>query len=284
MVGADSPTLRRRELAARLRALRHRSGRNIDDVAAELLCSPAKISRIETGQRGANARDVRDLCRLYGVNTAEQEQLMTLARESRQRAWWQQADVSYGTFIGLEQAAASIIEYSPLPIPGLLQTPAYARALIHGVDFFMSDAEVEAQVSARLTRQNILERDQPPDLSFIIDESALHRRVGGAHVMAEQIDRLLELADRPRITIQVIDYNAGAHPGVASNFQVVSFTDTTASSVVFVEGILGEFYLETDKDLARYRRTFDHLRSVALSPANSLELMAAVRKSHEPAA
>jgi len=284
MAGERTPTLRRRELAARLRALRHESGKTIEEVARELLCSPTKISRIETGRRGAVLRDVRDLCRLYDVSPSEQEQLMSLARESKERAWWQGYDIgaTYRTLIGLESAATAISDYQPTAIPGLLQTTDYARALIRGAGEGRTEQEIEEQVKLRVNRQRILDRDDPPYVSFIIDEAATRRLVGGREVMASQLDALLEAAERPQISLQVLDFEAGAHPGLPGSFGIVEIEESPASSIVFVEGHQGDFYLEGSSDLKRYRRIFDQLRSIALSPKNSLDFIAAVRDRIRP--
>lgn len=283
VVAEHAPTLRRRELAARLRALRHESGKTIEEVARELLCSPTKISRIETGRRGAVLRDVRDLCRLYDVSPAEQEQLMSLARASKERAWWQGYDIgaTYRTLIGLESAATAISDYQPTAIPGLLQTPEYARALIEGAGERRTQ-EIDEQVKLRINRQRILDRPDPPYVSFILDEAATRRLVGGREVMANQLDALLAACERPHISLQVLDFEAGAHPGLPGSFGIVEIEESPASSIVFVEGHHGDFYLEGSVDLKRFRRIFDQLRSIALSPKNSVDFIAAVRDRIRP--
>ena len=279
MAGEHTPTLRRRELAARLRVLRHGTGLTIEEVARELQCSPTKISRIETGQRGAILRDVRDLCRLYRVSATEQEQLLALTRESKERAWWQGYDLdpTFRTLIGLESAATAFAEYQPSFVPGLLQTPEYAREVIRGMGEFRAEQQIDELVTLRTTRQQILERDDPPYLSFIVDEAAIRRRVGGHEVLRRQLDALLVSADRPRISVQVIDYDAGSYPGLTSNFAIVEIEGSAASSIVFVEGHQGDFYLEAEAELKRYRRIFDQLRSIALSPRLSREFIVTVR-------
>jgi transcriptional regulator with XRE-family HTH domain len=278
VAGEHTPTLRRRELAARLRALRHSAGKNIEEVAKELHCSPTKISRIETGRRGAVLRDVRELCRIYRVSAAEQEHLLALARESKERAWWQGYDIepSYRTLIGLESAATAIADYQPFVIPGLLQTPEYARAILRGMEEFRTDQEIDDQVTLRVTRQQIIERPDPPYFSFIVDESAIRRLVGGREVLRRQLDALVASAQRPEVTLQVIDYDAGSHPGIPGNFTIVEIESTATSSIVFVEGHQGDLYLENEADLRRYRRIFDQLRSIALSPRKSIDFIAEV--------
>ncbi|WP_170323898.1 helix-turn-helix domain-containing protein [Cryptosporangium phraense] len=284
MAGERTPTLRRRELAARLRALRRTSGLTIEEVARELACSPTKISRIETGRRGAVLRDVRELCRLYRVSPAEQDHLLTLARESKERAWWQGYDIgaTYRTLIGLESAATAIAEYQPAVIPGLLQTPDYARALIRGTGERRTEEEIEDQVTLRVTRQRILDRSDPPYVSFILDEAAIRRLIGGRSVLANQLDALLTIAGRSQIGLQVLDFEAGAHPALRGPFGIVEIEESPASSIVFVEGHTGDIYLEGSADLKRYQRMFDQLRSIALSPKNSMDFIAAVRDEIRP--
>jgi transcriptional regulator with XRE-family HTH domain len=252
---------------------------NIEEVAKQLQCSTTKISRIETGQRGAILRDVRELCRIYQVPLDQQEQLLALTRESKERAWWQGYDIDapYRTFIGLESAASAISEYQPSVIPGLLQIPDYARAIVRGGRELTTEQEIDDRVKLRITRQQILDRDDPPYLSFIIDEAAIRRLVGGADVMRRQLDALYVAADRPRVTLQVIDYEAGPYPGMSSNFDIVEIEGSSASSIVYSESHVGDLYLEGDTDLKRYRRMFDQLRSIALSPQKTQELIAVAR-------
>lgn len=271
-----SPTLRRRELGAFLRARRQELGLTVDQVAERLLCSPSKVSRMETGQRGATLRDVRDLCDLYGVSdTAERERLMNLAREGKQQGWWQSypLDDYFSPYVGLETDAISIKYYQSTVMPGLLQTASYARA-VHEVVVQpkLSPERIDELVKVRLTRQNVLERDPPTVISAIIDEAVLHRVVGGPAVMAAQLDRLAELTSRANITMQVITFGAGAHGAMESTFNILDFT--SVPSVVYVEGLVGFIYLDRPQDVARYQEVFAHLQGKALSPQESNELIA----------
>ncbi|MFI5955749.1 DUF5753 domain-containing protein [Cryptosporangium sp. NPDC051539] len=204
---------------------------------------------------------------------------MTLARESKERAWWQGYDIdaSYRTIIGLESAATAISDFQPAVVPGLLQTSDYARALLRGAGERRTEQEIEEKVSLRLHRQEILDRPNPPYVSFIIDEAAIRRLIGGREVMAHQLDALLAAAERSQISLQVLDFEAGAHPALPGSFGIAEIEESPASSIVFVEGHQGDFYLEGPADLKRYQRIFDQLRSIALSPKSSLEFIAAVR-------
>jgi transcriptional regulator with XRE-family HTH domain len=276
-----SPTVRRRELGAMLRALRNERGLTVDQVAAELLCSPSKVSRMETGQRGATLRDIRDLCDLYGVTrVADRERLMTLAREGKQQGWWQSYNLDFATYVGLEEAAVSLSFYMPMLVPGLLQTPGYVRAL-HEADMQNYTAEmVNAAVEVRLKRQQILTRNPPLRLSVVLDEAVLHRVVGGPAVMGEQLDRLIAAAKLTNVTISVIPFTVGAHPAMDSLFEILDFGDT-APRVVYVEGLMGYIYLDRAQDISRYAQVFDHLRDLALTPEESAELIAKIRTQYK---
>lgn len=273
---AASPTVRRRELGNRLRALRNVVGLTVDDVAARMEVSAAKISRMETGARGVSVPDLRFLCDLYDISPEEREALLTLTRESRQRSWWQ----TYGlpdqlaTYVGLEDAATSILQYLTSLLPPLLQTEDYARALTTGTAPWLSEDEVEQRVRARLTRQALLTSERPPELWAIVDEAALHRGVGDVAVMRDQLTALLERSRSPRVTLQVIGFEAGAHVGMDSAFTVLKLEEV--KDVVYVEGLAGNLYLETESDLARYGRAFDHLQAAALSPKDSRDRIGAV--------
>jgi transcriptional regulator with XRE-family HTH domain len=270
-----SPTVRRRELGARLRALRLASGLTAEDVAARMEVSPAKISRIETGARGVSIADVRFLCDLYGVSTEERDRLLTLTRESKRRSWWQQYGLpeSLATYIGLEDAAVSIQQYETSIVPPLLQTEEYAHALVSGAGFY-AVPEQEQLVQARMTRQEILTASPALQLWAVIDEAALHRMVGGPEVTRAQLQALAERSRAKNITLQVIPFAAGAHPGLNSSFIILHLEEV--QDVVYVEGLIGNFYLQSPADIVRYRRTFDELRAVALGPQDSRKLIDAV--------
>lgn len=278
-----SPTIRRRELGARLRALRTAAGMTVEDVAARMDVSPTKISRIETAARGVNINDIRVLCDVLGVAQEERDGLLALARESRRRSWWQAYGLPEGltTYVGLEDAAVAISEYESGTVPSLLQTEAYARAVIEGSLPDLEPEVVEVRVKARLTRQSRVMGEQPVELWAVLDEGALHRTVGGTEVMREQLHTLTARAAMPHITVQVIPFEAGAHPGLNSCFIMLQLADTV-SDVVYVEGLLGNHYLQSPADLTRYRRVFDQLRAIALSPRESLIRTARIADGYAP--
>lgn len=277
MADVPSPTLRRRELAARLRALRLARGLTVEQVAEQLLCSPSKVSRMETGQRGATLRDVRDLCRIYGLNDPSQvEYLMELVREAKQQAWWQSYDLDYATYVGLEQAATTLSYYQSTIVPGLLQTADYARAMHEGsMPGEFTPGRADDLIEVRLRRQEVLTRDPPLQLRVVLDEAVLHRVVGGPDVMARQLEHFTRTAKRPNVTLQVIPFGVGAHPAMENMFNIIEFGDV-APRVVYVEGLMGWLFLERENDVARYTQVFKHLCAIALNPQDTIELMAEV--------
>jgi hypothetical protein len=237
------------------------------------MCSPSKVSRMETGQRGTTLRDVRDLCRIYGVtDDVEVARLMNLAREGKQQGWWQPYELAFATYVGLEEAAVSTKYYQSIVIPGLMQTADYARAM-HEVWIPELDPErIDELVEVRLTRQKLLAREPPLVISAIIDEAALHRVVGGMRTMWLQLERLIELAQWPNVTIRVIPYSVGAHVAMDSTFRILDF-DGSVPDVVYVEGLIGYIYLDRAQDLARYEDIFERLSQIALSPQDSIKLI-----------
>jgi transcriptional regulator with XRE-family HTH domain len=275
-MASASPTVRRRELGARLRTLRADAGMTVEDAAARMEVSPAKISRIETGARGVSVADVRYLCDLYRVSAEERDRLLNLTRESKRRSWWQQYGLpeSLATYIGLEDAAVSIHQYETSLVPPLLQTEDYAYALTSGTAPDAPDEQVRQRVQARLTRQDLLTSERPPDLWTVVDESALHRQVGGPAVMRSQLEALADRSRPKNVIVQVIPLEAGAHPGMDSAFTILHLEEV--SDVVYVEGLIGNFYLQSPADIARYRRAFDQLRAIALGPRESRDLLAAI--------
>jgi transcriptional regulator with XRE-family HTH domain len=265
-------------------------GLTVDQVAEQMLCSPSKVSRMETGQRGATQRDVRDLCRLYGVTDAAHAALMELAREGKQQAWWQSYELdNFATYVGLEEAAATIKQYQSTTIPGLLQTPEYARATAEvlipeaspGVSR-LSPERVDELVEVKLRRQEVLAMERSLQFAVVLDEAVLHRAVGGPAGMRVQLDRLIAVTNNHNVTIQIIPYGAGAHPAMDSTFTILEFAESVPS-VVYVEGLIGSLYVERSHDIARYERVFEHLRTIALTSQESIELIAKVSANYQRA-
>jgi transcriptional regulator with XRE-family HTH domain len=276
-----SPTVRRRELGTLLRALRNEKGMTIEEVAARLLCSTSKVSRMETGHVAATPRDIRDLCDLYGItDDTERERLRALARESKQAGWWHGYELSYATYVGLEAEAVVISAFQSSVVHGLLQTADYARAGHEGAMPRFSPEQIDRQIEAKLTRQRILTRRAPPSFAAVLDEAALHRLVGGRQVMAAQLAKIHQMSALPNVMVQVLPFEVGAHPAVESNFTILQLP-SPAPGVVFVEGLIGSTYLERGDDLKRYNEIFARLQSIALSPQETGDLIATLIRTYE---
>jgi transcriptional regulator with XRE-family HTH domain len=271
-----TPTGRRQRLGAELRRLREEAGLTIDRVAEALECSQSKVSRIETGQVSATPRDVRDMLKLYRVDDARREAMVRVAREARQRGWWQKfVDVPDGVpaYVGLETAATSIDIYMSLIVPALLQTADYAKAVIGAVRPDLPPAELDRRVELRLRRQALLDQERPPALRVLLDDTVVWRPVGGPEVMATQRRRLLEDAQRPSVTLQILPLEAGAHAGIDGPFTLFGFP-APERDVVALDSAADALYLESPEDLRRYRRVFERLLPAALTPEASVALIA----------
>jgi transcriptional regulator with XRE-family HTH domain len=274
MPRGNSPTVRRRRLASELRRLREAAGLTIDEVGEKLECSASKISRIETGHVGVTPRDVRDMLELYPIDDDQREALVQLAREARKKGWWQAYnEVFTGAFVGLESDASSLHAHQALLVPGLLQTENYARAVIRAIGPQQSEEEIERRVAARLARQKLLTDPQPPEYWAIIDEAVLHRTVGGPEIMGAQLHHLIEAAELPHVTLQVVPFSAGAHAGMEGPFLILGFPEQADPDVVYVENTTAVSYLEEPSDVRRYTLMFDHLRASALNPGDTLRMI-----------
>jgi transcriptional regulator with XRE-family HTH domain len=270
---ARGPVIRRRELGALLRGLRVAAGMTIEQVAIGLLCSPSKVSRMETGYRSVTLRDVRDLCDLYQVTDAVQrDHLMELAREGRRQGWWQSYDLPFGTFVGLEADATSISTYHGSLVPGLLQTADYARAIMKGV-FGVDTESIERHLTVRLTRQRLLTQDSPLQLHVIMDEAVLHRIIGQPAVMKAQLDHIIEKSSLPNVTIQVMPYDAGVFTALDNSFTILDFPGVIPG-ITYIEGLFGFIYLERVQDVDRYRRAFHDMEPMAANDQRSIDLIA----------
>jgi transcriptional regulator with XRE-family HTH domain len=278
----SNPTLRRRELGFLLRQLRAERGLSIDDVTERAMFSATKLSRLETGRVGASPRDIRDLCIVYGITDAtERERLMALAREGKQRAWWQQLDLPYATYIGLEAEATSISDYNTDVVTGLLQVEGYARAIFEAAEPPLDPTTIEQRVEARIRRQALLAQDDGPLFHCIVDEGALHRPVGGRAVMRAQLARIIEAASLTKVTFQLIPLDVGAHPALDSTFVILEFNKPMLNDVVYVETAVGNIYLESVAELGRYRQMFSRLQSIALDPEGSIAMAMGIAATYK---
>ena len=268
------PTVRSRRVGTELRRLREAAGVTTAQAAELLSCSPAKISRIENGIVSVRVVDLRLLLDRYGDQDQEHRAyLERLARESNKRGWWQDYDDTippyYADFIGLETDASYIKTWEATIVPGLLQTPEYARAVMLANPAMISPDKLENFISIRHERQARLEQGTDLRLDAVIWEAALITTVGSDEVQRGQLDRLLELMDRPNISVQVLPLEAGDKASMSGSFVMFGFGRERSVSTVFVETLTSSQYLERDQELRGYTLVFDALRSAALSPAAS---------------
>jgi transcriptional regulator with XRE-family HTH domain len=280
-VTADySPTVRRRQLIAELKRLREAAGLTQDEVAERLDWHSTKVFRIETGRTGPHPNDVRVMLETYGVTDHTQhEALIQLAKDARQRGWWYSyRDIlpsRYEFLIGLEEEAASIRTFQLALVPGLLQTADYARALIGGGPLRLDADEIERRVAVRMTRQQVLARHDPPQLWAIIDEAVIRRVTGGPAVMRTQLQHLITMSGQGTITLQIVPYSVGAHPGTEGSFSILGFAEPAEIDVVYIETIGGSMSVDKTDDVRHYATAFDHLRAVALSPDDTRAMLIA---------
>ncbi|MFF4574882.1 helix-turn-helix domain-containing protein [Streptomyces sp. NPDC001410] len=283
MASSVNPTVRRRRLGQELRRLRELKGMTAEEVAERLLVSQSKISRLENGRRSISQRDVRDLCGVYEVEDQRiVDSLMEMARDSRQQGWWHTfGDIPYSVYIGLETDAESLRVYEPQLVTGLLQTRAYAEALVQGALPETSTAEIEKRVQVRMRRQErITAEGNPLRLWVVLDEAALRRVVGSKLVMREQLEHLIEMSQLPHVTVQVLPFEVGAHPGLNGQYAILEFADAADSSVVYLEGVTSDLYLEKAQDVQKYAVMYEHLRAQSLNVEQSRQCISDVAKTY----
>ncbi|MDX3226319.1 helix-turn-helix transcriptional regulator [Streptomyces sp. ME19-01-6] len=283
MTSNVGPTVRRRRLGQELRRLRQEKGMTAEEVAEELMVSQSKISRLENGRRSISQRDVRDLCRTYKVeDKALVDSLMQMAKESRQQGWWNAfGDVPYSVYIGFETDAASLRVYEPQVLPGLLQTPEYAEAVISGALPEAPQEQIAQRVQVRLRRQErITEPVAPLRLWAVVDEAAMRRVVGSPKVMSDQLDYLVRMSHEPHVTVQALPFGMGSHPGMSGQFTILEFSDESDTSVVYLEGVTSDLYLEKHTDVQSYSMMYEHLRAQALNVEQSRQFITDVARDH----
>ncbi|MFI0925832.1 helix-turn-helix domain-containing protein [Streptomyces sp. NPDC021012] len=271
MAANNNPTVTGRRLGAELRRLRKDRGMTGTQVAAELLISQAKVSHMETGRRAVGPRDVRDLCVLYGVTDQHLvDHLTALARESSRQGWWHSyGDIPHSVHLDLEAVATSIRAYESMVIPGLLQTPAYAAAVIEETIPLVTVDQSAARLKVQLRRQHrIYDPARRLHLWVVLDESALRRVVGSREIMREQLEHLHALSTEPHITVEVLPHSAGAHPGLTGQFSLLEFSDTR-EAVVYLERFTSGLCLAKASDVQQYSVTHARLRALALAPEQS---------------
>ncbi|MFV2009384.1 MULTISPECIES: helix-turn-helix domain-containing protein [unclassified Micromonospora] len=272
---AGIPSVKRRRLAAELRARREAADLTIDQVIQKVKVGKSTLSRVENAQVSVTPRTVTNLLRLYGVPEDDAEVLIQLARDAQQYSWWHDYSSALphwlAGYIAFEDEATQLRAYDVQLVNGLLQTTDYARAIMSAEFPEGPPEKIEERIEVRLVRQKILDRPNPPRMWFIFDEAVLHRPVGGPQVMAAQLEHMITMAQRPSITVQVLPYRQGAHMGMGGPFALLDFSDHP--TVVYQENLSGALYLDKDYHVETHGLAFDHLRATALSPADTLAFL-----------
>ncbi|HYX58719.1 MAG TPA: helix-turn-helix transcriptional regulator [Streptosporangiaceae bacterium] len=280
MIAPGSPTVRRRRLAAELRGIRESKGKSGDTVAAALKWSPSKISRYERARTGLRPREVERLLDYYEITGPRRELLLGLAEDAAQKGWWEEFTDSlsedYKQFIGLEHEATSMAIWHVDVVTGLLQTEEYARHIIGSYSRVepVAPGMIGRLVRVRMRRQQVLDRDGL-QLSVVLDESVLKRRIGDEAVMYDQLQRLVKEADRPNLTLQVLPLDA-QHVVFGESFVIFAFgqdADAMLQDVVSTEHLRSGFTLEGERETYLHRIAFQMLSEAALDPVASRKLI-----------
>ncbi|MBD9731654.1 helix-turn-helix domain-containing protein [Streptomyces sp. H28] len=273
---AVGPTTRRRQLGADLRRLREQKQLTLEEAGARVGISKATLSRYETKEGAVKWPAVDALCREYDATDEERLALVELAKGARIQGWWRSLDdpipESMNLMLTLEDEVVREDHYACMYIPGLLQTRAYAEAVHRASEVRCEEREVQHMVDIRMKRQELLDREDPPHIWAVIDEAALRRQVGGHHVMRQQLEHLLVLVDRPRITVQVLPFACGAHAAAVGSFAVLR-GQARELDVVYVDLLGGGLFMEKPKELERYKLAFEYLSAQALDFESSTELI-----------
>ncbi|MCX5246275.1 MULTISPECIES: helix-turn-helix domain-containing protein [unclassified Streptomyces] len=279
---AGSPTARRRRLSIELKKLREMNSRTCAQVGEALDWSGSKVNRMETGSGRVQPSDIDALCRFYDTTDELRDFLKSLAREAKTRGWWQVHGSGvpewFNIYIGLEQEASTFRQYQCELIPGLMQTEAYTCEL-HKTGAHMSAEDINRAVRVRMERQALLTRAGAPDAWFIVNEGALRNVIGDPALMREQLERALETAELPSVTLQVLPFDSGTYPATGS-FTMLGFPDQEDPDLVYRDGITDAVYLEGEHHVREYTRAFDGLRAAALSPQRSTQLINSILKEH----
>lgn len=264
-------------LGSQLRRLREARAIGREEAGYAIRASGSKISRMELGRVGFKERDVVDLLALYGVDEREAAALVSLAQQANTPGWWHKyGDVLpewFQVYVGLEEAASLIRVYELQFIPGLLQTEDYARAVVARGKPGASSAETDHRVSLRMARQDLLARPGAPRLWAVVDEAALRRPIGGAEVMRAQLQRLIEAAMEPNITLQVVPFLAGGHAAESGAFAILRFPETDLPDVVYLEQLTSALYLDKRDDVEAYTEVMERLSVESESPEHTVEIL-----------
>jgi transcriptional regulator with XRE-family HTH domain len=276
---AGGPTVLRILLGAQLRRLREANRITLEDAGKRIRASHSKISRLETGRVGFKDRDITDLLTLYGVTDEEErETLRSLARRANAPGWWHDYnDVLphwFEAYVGLEEVAIQIREYEVQFVPGLLQTEDYARAVTLLGHDAASAREIERRVRLRMQRQAMLDREEPPSFWAVIDEAVLRRPAGSQATMRGQLKHLVDMAQRPNVTIQVIPFQIGGHSAAGGSFSILRFAEPDLPDVVYLEQLTSSLYLDKPDAVDSYLRVMERICMEAATPAASAEIIA----------
>lgn len=278
-----TPSLRRRRLAAVLKQRREAARMTADEVVVAASVGKSTLSRLENAQIKIKPLYVKALCDAYGVDPDERDALMQLARDADKRGWWTpyggSITAQYLEYISFENEASAVLTYQPLLVPGLLQTPDYARAVIRGmVRPELTDEEVDRRVALRADRQRWLSREDGARLWAIVDENVLRRPTGGSETMRAQLQHLEDISRLPLVTLQVIATELGAHVGMLGSFSILEFPAPQHEDVVYVDTPAGEYFVEDNPQLQACKVAFEHLRAAALGEDESRQRIRAAAK------
>ncbi|MFG2374681.1 helix-turn-helix domain-containing protein [Streptomyces sp. NPDC048504] len=280
-----APTVGQVVLGRRLQELREAAGIKREEAAQVLRVAPATVRRMEMAEVALKVPYVQVLLTTYGVPEEETDAFVALTEEANQPGWWQRFhDVLpewFSLYVSLEGAAGLIRSYEPHFVPGLLQTEDYARAVLEAGTIGQTGPEtIERHVSLRMARQGLLERDNPPHLWVIMDETVLRRPVSiRGEVMREQLDRLLEFGERDRVTLQVAEFGNGPHPGTYAPFSLFRFTEPELPDMVFTEYLTGALYLDSRTEVSAHLEVLDHMTAHAASAQRTKKILRDYRET-----
>jgi hypothetical protein len=271
-------------LGRQLQALREKAGMSYDQAAAVIYSSPHTVRRMERAEGALKPLNVKSLLIAYGItDVREIDQFLALARDASKPGWWHGYDDVlpswFRTLIGLEEAATVIRGYDPQWIPGLLQTPDYARASVATGFPDASQQEVGRRVELRLARQHILTRPDPPRLWLVIDEAALRRAAAvGPEVMRAQLGKLIEDAQKPNVTLQVLPFSAGFHPAMYGPVRLFRFDGQDQPDIVYGESMTSAWYLDKPDETALYIQALDLVSAQATPGTDTVKVLRQMRK------
>ena len=277
---AAGPTVQRLVLGGHLRRLREQAGMTTERAAASIRGSHSKISRMEHGRVGFKERDIADLLTLYGITEGpEREALLKLAKEANTPGWWQAYSDILPTWVepyfGLEAAASFIREFELQFVPGILQVEEYAKAVIR-LGNLLSEEEVVRRAKARISRQSILQRTDPPKIWAVLDEGALRRVIGGRDVMRAQLEHLISMCDNPNVTLQILPFSAGPHRAMGGPFTILRYTEPDLRDVVYIEQLTSALYLDRPNDVDAYLEVIEEVCLQANPAAKTAAFLKAI--------